>query len=93
MCVRLSFRDEDGWLQKRHEAGDRRAREAASFSSIDFIIMPSSSDVPSGMTTEADSVDIFAPAGRARCEFSFSGLRVGSVDTLISFSLCLLDWR
>jgi len=87
-------------LQKRHEEGDRRARAAAIFSSIDCVNSASAS--PSG--TEVDPAKIGCSVFGTGGESAFSGREVcvvdssvvvealeGRVAAFISFSLCLFD--
>jgi len=88
-------------LQKRHEEGDRRARAAAIFSSIDCV--NSASAAPSS-GTEVDPATIGCSVFGTGGESAFSGREVcvvdssvvvealeGRVAAFISFSLCLFD--
>ncbi len=87
-------------MQKRHEEGDKRARAAAIFSSIDCII----SDSAASSETEVDAAVICCSVFGTGGESAFSGREVcivnsfvvedleGRVAACTSFSLCLFDW-
>ena len=96
--VRLSSREDDCCVQKRHDEGDNFARAAAILSSIDFVISSSVESSGNSLTLGVDfiftveGVVAFSSCGAEFWDVELSDDDLGDIAALISFSLCFLDW-
>jgi len=94
--VRLSSREDDRCVQKRHDEGDNFARAAAILSSIDFVISSSVASSGKSLRLGVDAIFTVEDVIAFSCDAEFGDVELsddsGDIAALISFSLCFLDW-
>ena len=95
--MRLSSREDDCCVQKRHDEGDNFARAAAILSSIDFVISSSVESSGNSLIVGVDAIiTIEGVVAFSSCGAEFWDVALsddfGDIAALISFSLCFLDW-